>query len=238
MKIKKIIRYITITCLSLVFIFSGVMLIKSAYENNKAVKEFENLAQIVTSQSEEAESTPTSSSEDNTQSDTESTTKNPALVRNISALKEINDECVGWISIPHTVVNYPVMLTPDNPEKYLNKNFYEKYNPSGVPFIDARCNLESKNIIIYGHNMKNRSMFGSLRNYLKNDYLKAHPVIEFETVDGCSYYEIIEVKKTNIKDEWYSLSPTLLAEGKEYLTLSTCYGTNKADRLLIIATKK
>ena len=54
----------------------------------------------------------------------------------------------GWLCIPETDINYPVMHTPDNPEKYLRRNFQGEYSESGVPFLDSRCVLDSDNLII------------------------------------------------------------------------------------------
>ncbi len=236
MKIKNIIRYVLIAVFSVTFIISSVMLVKTLYDGKKAEDDFDDLAQLV-----EADDTASAESSAVTSGSSQSSKPKPsapAITRNIAKLKELNSECVGWISIPGTKVNYPVMYTPSDPEKYLKRNFYGQKSGAGVPFIDARCNLETDNLIIYGHNMKNRSMFGSLRNYLKEDYLKKHPIIEFETIDGCSYYEIIEVRKTDIKDPWYQKSFNYSENGEKYLALSTCRGTVKTDRLLIIAVKK
>ena len=85
--------------------------------------------------------------------------------------------------------------------------------------------------------MKNLTMFGGLRKYLDKTYLKNHQIIEFETLDGLCYYKITQVKKTDINDSWFRHNITGKQDGKEYLTLSTCYGTNKNARLLIIAEK-
>lgn len=77
----------------------------------------------------------------------------------ISELTSMNSDCFGWISIKGTNINYPVMHTPDNPQMYLNRNFYCEYSFSGVPFLDGRCSADSTNLIIYGHHMNNGTMF-------------------------------------------------------------------------------
>lgn len=68
----------------------------------------------------------------------------------ISELISMNSECFGWINISGTNINYPVMHTQSNPQKYLNRNFYGEYSYSGTPFLDARCSADSTNLIIYG----------------------------------------------------------------------------------------
>lgn len=221
---NKAVYYIILGVLLAIFLCSAAMIIKYFYDGAHANREFEKLTEI------------TESTKDDTSSD-EVISEDDEAVSKIQLLQSMNKECIGWITIENTPVNYPVMHTPNDPEKYLRRDFKNKYSAAGVPFVDARCDLYSSNIIIYGHNMKNRSMFGSLRNYLKDDYLKAHPVIKFETMNGCAYYTIVEVRKTDTSDSWYNQSLHTAPDEKEYLTLSTCRGTVKSDRLLIIAVK-
>lgn len=126
------------------------------------------------------------------------------------------------------------MHTPSDPQKYLRRNFYGKYSQSGVPFLDGRCNLQNTNLIIYGHNMRNGTMFSNLKKYVDRDFLNAHRTVKFETVDGIRYYTVAEVLKTNTSDEWYN---RITAEDCRQLILSTCYGSGKDGRLLIIAAE-
>lgn len=163
---------------------------------------------------------------------TETTPAPMQTVRNIRPVLEQNKECIGWLFIDGTNINYPVMHTPDNPQKYLRKNFNGQYSQSGVPFLDGRCNLTDGNLIVYGHNMKNGTMFSDLKKYLDTAFRNAHKEIEFETADGVFLFEITDVIKTDIRNEWYD---KLNSEGGRNLVLSTCYGSAKSGRLLIIA---
>ncbi len=235
---NKKIRYALIAVFSVLFAFSTVMLIITVIDREQAKSDFKDLAELV-----EITDNPSGDVNDTTSSEPSQTVipsqpSSPAITRDIPLLKEMNSECVGWVYIQDTKINYPVMYSPENPEKYLKRNFYNKYSVSGVPFIDVRCGLNSTNIILYGHNMKNLTMFGGLRKYLNKNYLNEHPIIEFETLKGLNYYKIIEVRKTDIYDSWYTHNLDGKQDGKEYLTLSTCYGTNKKARLLIIAEKQ
>ena len=153
-------------------------------------------------------------------------------VRNIKPVLEQNKECIGWLFIDGTSINYPVMHTPDNPQKYLRKNFNGQYSQSGVPFLDGRCSLQDGNLIIYGHNMKNGTMFSDLKKYLDSNFRETHKTIEFQTEDGVYLFEIVDVIRTNISDERYNQINSI--DGRT-LALSTCYGNAKSDRLLIIA---
>lgn len=158
-----------------------------------------------------------------------------AAERNIQALIAENSDCIGWLTIDGTNISYPVMYTPSEPQKYLRRSFYGQYSQSGVPFLDGRCDLQSTNLIIYGHNMKNGTMFSDLKKYVDRDFLNAHRTVKFEMVDGIRYYTVAEVLKTNTSDAWYD---RITAEdGNRYLVLSTCYGSGKDGRLLIIAAE-
>lgn len=180
--------------------------------------------------------------------------------RNLALLMEQNADCVGWICIPDTTLDYPVMYTPNDSQKYLRRNFDGKYSFSGVPFVDARCSLDSDNLVVYGHNLKNDTMFSSLGGYVQSSYSKKHPKIEFETKDGVSTYSVFAVAQINEDDEWYDFvdAPnskvfhenintiteksiyTTDAEpefGRQLLTLTTCYGSDKSGRLIVVSVK-
>lgn len=157
-----------------------------------------------------------------------------AAERNIQALIAENADCIGWLSIDGTSISYPVMHTPSDPQKYLRRNFYGKYSQSGVPFLDGRCDLQSTNLIIYGHNMKNGTMFSDLKRYVDRDFLNAHRTVKFETTDGIRYFTVTKVLRTDITDAWYD---RIAAEDSRQLILSTCYGSGKDGRLLIIAVE-
>lgn len=152
--------------------------------------------------------------------------------RNLAPLMEQNSECIGWIYIEGTAINYPVMHTPNDPQKYLRKNFEKKYSTSGIPFLDYRCTLET-NLILYGHNMKNGTMFSDLKKYLDKTFREQHSVIELETADGVRYFTVTEVIKTDIYDKRYE--DIEVKDGSQKLILSTCYGSAKSGRLLVIA---
>ena len=178
----------------------------------------------------------------------------------ISELIAMNSECFGWISITGTNINYPVMHTPDNPQKYLNKNFYGEYSLSGVPFLDSRCSTDSTNLIIYGHHMNNGTMFAELCNYTSSSYRDEHKAVALETKGGVSAYTVFAVLKVKSDDEWYRFTSELTENrynsmveyakeksiyetgiapkyDQQILTLSTCYGNNQNDRILVLAVR-
>ena len=88
---------------------------------------------------------------------------------------EVNNNFVGWVYIPDTPLNYPVLQTKDYPEYYLRRDFYKKYSFAGVPFMDFKCTAdESDNIILYSHNMLDGTMFSVVEKYSKKSFWEEH----------------------------------------------------------------
>lgn len=104
-----------------------------------------------------------------------------------------NPDFVGWIKITGTKLDCPLMYTPGDGEKYLRRNMEGEYSVGGVPFIDEHCSLDprSDNLIIYGHNMKNGTMFRTLMEYDQRDYWEEHPVIYLSSLYEEKEYEIL-----------------------------------------------
>lgn len=100
------------------------------------------------------------------------------------ALHNQSKDMVGWISIEGTVINYLVMHTPENPDFYLKHSFEQEYSDYGVPYVAGNCQLNprSDNIIIYGHHMKNGTMFGKLTEYA--DELLTLSTCEYSSKNG------------------------------------------------------
>lgn len=207
--------------LSAAAVLAGVNIYSELKERQKEKEDFAAVSQI-------AEPTVTAA-----QTESEPTER-PAAERSIQALITENADCIGWLFIDGTTISYPVMHTPSDPQKYLRRNFYGKYSQSGVPFLDGRCDLQNSNLIIYGHNMRNGTMFSDLKRYVDRDFLNAHRTVKFETADGVQTFIVTEALKTNTSDTWYK---RIAAEDGRQLILSTCYGSGKDGRLLIIAAE-
>jgi len=124
----------------------------------------------------------------------------PTTLDRYQALHEQNPDMAGWIKIDGTPIDYPVMFTPEDSEYYLNHGFDKGESKSGVPFIDARCAVDpfGTNTIIYGHHMKNGTMFAGLMKYEDEDFYKAHPTVRFDTLYAEQEYEIIAVFRSRI----------------------------------------
>lgn len=93
-----------------------------------------------------------------------------------------NNDFIGWIKIEDTVIDYPVMQSEDSPNFYLDHNFNKEYSRFGVPYMQENCSLSSDNIIVYGHNMKNKSMFNELTKYKDKDFYNTHRYIQLDTL--------------------------------------------------------
>ena len=215
--------------LSAAAVLSGVKIHSVLKERQKEKKDFASVAEIAKLPMTEAPAESVTDTETETSAEP---TEQPAAERNIQALIAENSDCIGWLSIDGTSISYPVMYTPSEPQKYLRRSFYGQYSQSGVPFLDGRCSTVGGNLIIYGHNMKNGTMFSDLKRYVDRDFLNAHRTVKFETADGVQTFIVTEVLKTNTSDAWYD---RIAAEEGRQLILSTCYGSGKDGRLLIIA---
>ena len=215
--------------LSAAAVLSGVNIYTELKEQQKEKEDFAAVAEIAELPMTEAPAESVTDAETETSAEP---TERPAAERNIQALITENADCIGWLSIDGTNISYPVMHTPSDPQKYLRRNFYGKYSQSGVPFLDGRCDLQSSNLIIYGHNMRNGTMFSDLKKYLNTDFLNSHRTVRLETADGVFLFTMTEVRRTNTADPWYDRTT---CEDGRHLILSTCYGSGKDGRLLIIA---
>ena len=117
----------------------------------------------------------------------------------LEKLKKQNNDIVGWLEIPNTKINYPVLQTTDN-EYYMTHTYKKEYSKDGSIFLDKDYNWDvpSSNLLIYGHNNKNGNMFQELLKYEDESYYKEHPTIKFTTVNEDCTYEIIAVFKSRV----------------------------------------
>src|SRR5699024_6284321 len=95
-----------------------------------------------------------------------------------------NNDVVGWITIDDTKIDYPIVQGKDN-ETYLNRNFFHEETRAGSIFMDYRNDVksdENKNMIIYGHRMKDGTMFQQLTKYLDQTFVEEHPTFTIDTL--------------------------------------------------------
>ena len=112
-------------------------------------------------------------------------------------LLSLNPDSVGWLEINNTKINYPVVKGDDN-NYYLSSNFYGEEDPAGSIFMDYRNQLDEldKNLILYGHNMKDGSMFGTLKQYIDQVYFTEQSFIDFNSSNTAYTWEVFSAYET------------------------------------------
>lgn len=242
--VKKVLYVFCIMLLISSILISSYFIYKELKENKKQENNFEELIEIVEQ----------TNPEDKEQVET---------VINIDNLYAINSDIVGWLRINDTTINYPIMQIKSNPNYYLHRDFYKKYSSYGTPYMSEECNINtSDNLVIYGHHMNHKKVFGALENYKSKEFYENHKVIEFTTLEEMKKYEIFAVFKTVVyskntfkyynsvnfsnEDEFN----TFVNKCKElsfyetnikpkyhdkFITLFTCEYSNKNGRLVVIA---
>ena len=191
----------------------------------------------------------------------------PDILQDYITLYNNNKSLVGWVKIDDTLIDYPVMQSP-NEDYYLDHNFNQEKDNNGSIFIDSECSIwpRSQNIIMYGHNMKSGKMFGELKKYKQEDFAKEHPYIFFDTLYNKGKYQVMYVFGDNVYDEvevtfkyyqfinansqaeWdsamHDMSEKSLYDtgvtasyGEDIITLSTCDYEKDAERFVVVAKR-
>lgn len=281
---KDIIYYLTMTVLLVIFIVSAGILAKNYIQDRRHGNDLEQLAELFPAVTVAEPKPVPATSEAQTKPQTqESETGVEDTWMQISpqdwklywetvaagrfstyrSLKKQNADFVGWVRIEETLIDYPVMQTPDDADYYLHRDFEKKSSRYGVPYLMATCRLEEPqtNYLISGHHMRNGSMFAALQNYTDYQYYKQHPYIQFDTLNQAASYEIVAVVKVdNAADPSFWQQVLFPADENEFnsawqqfqkrsfydtevsitaddhlLALVTCEYTLKDGRLMIVA---
>ncbi len=111
-----------------------------------------------------------------------------------------NEDMAGWLVIPDTVIDYPVMWTPRDEKYYLYRDFEGKENQNGSLILDTDSSLDpiTTNLIIHGHNMRSGAMFGNLTDYESRDFYEEHRQISLYTEECRRNYEVIAVFRSQV----------------------------------------
>ena len=171
------------------FLFSGAMLCREYLDQKQSAEAFDEVAGLV----KEDVELPTLELADDPAQEPEELT---AFDKYADVYAQ-NSDLVGWISIPGTRIDYPVMQTKDNPNFYLKHAFDKSYSSYGVPYMQENCDIGiSDNLVLYGHHMNNGSIFSDLCKYESEDFYQEHKTIRFDTLDSFGEYEVIAAFKT------------------------------------------
>lgn len=271
---SKVIYMCCLCALIIVFLVSATALILYYAQSQKSQTTYNNLASIV----DAARSTaPTlvddisNSAEDETVPSPFTTVTDPEgnpiqVLREYAAAYQLNPHMVGWITIDGTNINYPVVQTPESPDYYLRRDFYGKRDTHGCVYAEEYCDINkpSDNITLYGHRMRDGTMFAQLSNYESKEFWKSCPTIRFDTLFAHQTYQIAYVFITESSvgqgfqyhtyadftdsadlQEFIAQCESLalydtgveIQPGDKLITLSTCDYSMENGRLVIVAKK-
>ena len=129
------------------------------------------------------------------------------VMKKYKKLYKKNPDLIGWVEVKGTPIDYPVMQTKNDPEYYLHRNFKKEEDINGLPFLDAKCDVQdaNSNLMLYGHHMKSGMMFAHLMDYQTEDFYKKHKTFYFDTLFEKREYEVVaafysQIYKDNNQD--------------------------------------
>lgn len=241
-------KRVRVILLVMVFLLSVGVLLLLRREDNKAEQVYSTLQEIASPGEETAPS-----------SAGDTTLERGVSGESFSTLLELNPDFVGWISIPLTSVNYPVVQNILEKDYYLHRDFYGDYSSYGTPYIHERYEVDSStNMIIYGHTMSNGTIFSDLSRYTSHEFYQKSSTIEYTDSNGYREYEIFGVFPINVSDEFdyhnyvnlneeqfnhfvesvlsrsiYSIG-VVPRYGATLITLSTCENTTDDMRFVVV----
>ena len=199
---KKTVYILAIVLLLLVFGVSAFMVGSYVLEGKEQKEKYDSLSALKDSAKENAtqpaETVPAETDPEGTFGEAEIRDENGMLVE-YGEIYALNKDVVGWIRMDGTEMDYPVMQTPDRPNFYLYKDFDGKQSARGSIYIREECDMNepSDNITIYGHNMRDGSMFACLNDYVNKEAWDNNPLIFFDTLYEYHVYKIFAVFKTS-----------------------------------------
>lgn len=163
-----------------------------------------------------------------------------------ASLKEINEDTIAYLNVNNTKISYVVVKGKDN-DYYLNHNFEKKYNLAGWVFADYhnRFDESDKNIIIYGHNMKDNSMFATLKNTLEKEWAenKENQTITLVTEKKEYHYKVFATYQIEAEDYYIKTNFATDEEYEDFITTlksRSIYNyeveVSKSDKILTLST--
>lgn len=190
MKKKKWVTNVILLLLILVFIGSGLYLFRYFWNARQAEDELGELQQIKNESLEDAGAEV-------------QTTEGYIIMKEYRKLFQKNKDLIGWVTVKNTKIDYPVMQTKKNSEYYLHRNYKKQEDVNGLPFLDAKCDVEdaNSNLMVYGHHMKSGLMFAHLEDFEDKSFYQKHKTIEFDTLYEKRKYEVIAVFRSKIYKE-------------------------------------
>ncbi|PDO10493.1 MAG: SrtB family sortase [Candidatus Reconcilbacillus cellulovorans] len=243
-----------------VFVLAGLRILSiltDDRENRTAVSEVREIFTSAVAESDVTESAVTESAVAESGATGRPSTMPQNIRSPLDRLRDINPDIVGWIRIPGTSIDYPVVQGRDN-AFYLTHDVKRQENRNGSIFLDYR-NIPGadRHLVLYGHNMKNGTMFAELLRYESRSFLARHPVVELTLLGDQTRWEIFSVHFTDVRHDYIrvdftgdddfkafvddlasrSLHPARVRpnENDTILTLSTCSARGEDSRFAVHA---
>ena len=202
----------------------------------------------------------------------ENSASSSEILLKFTQLYSENQDFAGWLRIPGTKIDYPVMSREGDNNYYLDKNFEQQHDKNGLLILDYRSSIQGgtvlggQNLIIYGHNMKDGSMFGNLDQYQEQTFYQEHPFIQFHTLYEERTYQVLAVfysqvyqkdenvfkyyqfYQANTEAEFWDFYENIMTSslitsdvtatfGDTFLTLSTCAYHVEDGRFVVVAKR-
>lgn len=276
MKVKKILYWVTIGILVLVILVCGGVIAHKLISDAIDKAEYEKIQELVPEVTRPPIPTGDVTVPPTTGGSDDPTTTEPDKDRPIypesdilfqyRALYEINNDMVGFIEIPGTVIRYPVVQSTYQANYYLRRNFYKRSATCGTIYVRESCdvNKPSDNVTIYGHKMTNGTMFADLHKFKEQSFWEDNRYIYFDTLTEYHTYEIFAVFQAEVNqinsfnyhlfddansaaefDEYVNTCKTLSyydtgitpVYGEKLITLSTCDREIDNGRLVVVARR-
>ena len=282
-KVGSILLVLVFLALLAVFVYSGWSLysyFRESIQSKNTYSELESLLQPqpklptqLGGETPDVSSDATGGTEDVPAPDPYVTVTNPktgediSILAQFSALYELNPDLVGWIRIPGTNISYPVVQSEETKKDYyLRRDYYGKSDTHGCIYVREQCDVfaPSDNCTIYGHRMKDGTMFAELAYYEDKTFWEQHQYIEFNTLtelhtyqilavfittssvgEGFSYHQFVDAGDSSDFNRFISQCKALdlyetgisAQPGDKLITLSTCEYTQENGRLVVVAKR-
>lgn len=274
MKKKKILFWLLVMLMASGLILSSIKVADYVIDAAKQKNEFDELAALVEQSRVETipsampsadAAVPDPTAPENLPA-APTTPTEPSILPEYAPLYERNTDMVGWLTIDGTVINYPVMQTPQEANFYLKKNFSKEYSDHGCLYVRETCDVfaPSDNVTIYGHHMKDGSMFADLEKFRIPSFWEEHQTVNFDTLyehhsytifavfattasafEGFAYHQFENAADEAEFDEFISTCKALSSfdtgitpkYGDKIICLSTCEYSDVNGRLVVAAVR-
>ena len=264
---KKNLFRLLIALFSVVFLVSAGFLADYIIDSVKQKQQYKDLSNML-QQNQQADSNGQNSSSESDAADYTivihpKTGQTMKILTEYVPIFKLNPDLVGWIKVSNTIIDYPVMQTPEWPNYYLKRDFYGQYSKHGTIYVNETADIKapSDNLTIYGHKMNDGTMFADLLKYKEQDFFLQNPTISFNTIYEHRSYQIVAAFVIVASEDTYfpyytfvdgntheftdyvakckdlSLYDTgvEVMEGDKLITLSTCDHIIKNGRFVVVA---